>query len=248
MSEIFSRNEMLWGEETQKLLSQKHVAVFGLGGVGGFAVEALVRAGIGEISIIDFDKVSKSNINRQIIALHSTIGKSKAELFETRLKDINPDLKINTYNTFYTKSLNETIFRKNIDYVVDAIDTLKSKIELIDYCHNSNCKIITSVGAGNRLDPTELKIKDISEIKNTKCPFVKNIIRILDKKSINRGITCVISEEKPRKNIGVKNQESIRSEDGQLMEFTKISPGSVIFVPAVAGYYMAHHVIQSITR
>ena len=124
--EIFSRNSLYWGEENQNILKSKHVAVFGLGGVGGFCAESLARAGIGEMTIIDFDTVSASNINRQIVALHSTIGKRKTELFEERLKDINPNIKLNVINDFYT---NEDF--ENIDFAADAIDTMRSKISLL---------------------------------------------------------------------------------------------------------------------
>lgn len=246
MSEIFSRNELIWGSETQNLLAQKHVIIFGLGGVGGFAAEALTRAGVGELTIIDFDKVTLSNINRQIIALHSTVGKNKAKLFEERLKDINPNITINIFDTFYTKELTSEVFAKNADFVVDAIDTLKQKIDLLEYCHLNNIPIITSMGAGNRMDPTQLKIVDISEIKKIRCSFVKSIIRILDKKNIKTGIVAVISEETPHSLSNIKNQEKITTSIGKTVELTKISPGSVPFTPSVAGYYMAFYVTKKL--
>ncbi len=245
MSEIFTRNELIWGKEFQNSLAQKHIVVFGLGGVGGFAAEALARSGVGELSIIDFDKVNLSNINRQLVALHSTAGENKAQLFAQRIKDINPEIIINIYDTFYTDELNEEIFTKNVDFVIDAIDTLKSKIQLLEFCHLNKIKVITSMGAGNRIDPTQLRIKDISEIGKSKCTFVKNIIRILDKKDIKSGITAVISEEPPSSISSIKNQELITKKSGETIELTKISPGSVPFVPSVAGYYMAFYVINS---
>ncbi len=245
MSEIFARNELIWGKEFQLLLAQKHVTVFGLGGVGGYTAEALARSGVGELTLIDFDKVAISNINRQLIALHSTEGQNKARLFEERLREINPKIKINIFDSFYTEDMNEKIFSKNTHFVVDAIDTLKSKIQLLEYCHNNNLKVITSMGAGNRMDPTKLKIKDISEIGKIKCTFVKNIIRILDKKNIKEGIVAVISEEPPRSLSSIKNQEKITISSGETIELTKISPGSVPFVPSVAGYFMAFYVINS---
>ncbi|MDD3237088.1 MAG: tRNA threonylcarbamoyladenosine dehydratase [Candidatus Gastranaerophilales bacterium] len=241
MSDIFSRNKLIWGENNQKLLAQKHVAVFGLGGVGGYAAESLARAGVGKLSLIDFDAVSESNLNRQIIALHSTVGKSKTELFESRLKDINPDIKINSFNSFYTENINHCVFNDKIDFVIDAIDTLKSKIQLLEYCHSNNIKVISSMGAGNRLDPTKLKIKDLSELCDIKCPFIKNVKRILNKKNITTGIICVTSDEKPKKGSHIKSQENIKTENGTI-ELLKVSPGSVIFVPAVAGYYMGYYV------
>lgn len=135
---------MFWGEENQNLLSLKHVAVFGLGGVGGFCAEALVRAGIGSLTIIDFDNVSVSNINRQLVALQSTVGQNKAMLFEKRLKDINPNIKLNVIDDFYTGNLDLS----NIDFVADAIDTMRSKIELLEYCIKNNISVISSMEIG----------------------------------------------------------------------------------------------------
>ncbi len=245
MSEIFARNKLIWGEDFQKLLNEKHIAVFGLGGVGGFAAEALARSGIGELTLIDFDKVSLSNINRQLIALHSKVGESKALLFQERLKEINPNIKINLYDSFYTAESNETIFSKKIDFVIDAIDTLKSKVQLLEYCHTNRLQVITSLGAGNRIDPTKLKIMDISEMPKQRCSFIKNLIRILDKKNIHEGIIVVVSEEAPHSLSSVKNQETIITKSGDTIEFTKISPGSVPFVPSVAGYYMAYYAVNN---
>lgn len=246
MSEMFSRNEMLWGKDIQLLLSKKHVAVIGLGGVGGFAAEALARCGIGELTLVDFDVVSESNINRQIIALHSTIGEKKTELFKTRLKDINPDIKLNIIDDFYTEKINEQIFSKRIDYVADAIDTVKSKIQLLEYCYNKNIPVITSLGAANRVDPTELYITDIKNLKTTRCKFVSNVINILDKKSIKEGITAVVSNEKTYSKNTVKHTENITTKKGEQISLTKISPGSVSFVPAVAGYYLAYYIIDKV--
>ena len=246
VDDTFSRNELIWGCDNQKLLSEKHVAVIGLGGVGGYAVEALARAGIGEFTIVDFDIVSKSNINRQLIALNSTIGQKKTGLFTQRLKDINPLVKINDIDSFYTEDLNNIIFSKKIDYVIDAIDTVKSKIQLLEYCYNHKIPVITSLGAGNRLDPTKLCIKNIKDVQKNKCNFVTNIIKTLDKKNIRGGIDVIISEEIPKSKNNIKNIECIKTNNGEKIEFTKVSPGSVIFVPAVAGYYLAYQVINSI--
>ena len=169
MSEdIFCRNKIIWGDAFQRKLENIHVAIFGLGGVGGYAIDSLTRAGIGEFSIVDFDDVHYSNLNRQLIALNSTIGKKKTQLFKNRILDINKNAKVNVYDCFYTDDLNEKIFKnKKIDYVIDAIDTIKSKIELIKYCYQNNIKIITSFGAGNRLDASYLTVCDISKIEKT---------------------------------------------------------------------------------
>lgn len=246
MENIFSRNELIWGKKAQDTLKEKHIAVFGLGGVGGYALESLARSGIGYFTIVDFDKVSVTNINRQIIALHSTVGENKAKLFKERLLDINPDVKINVIENFYNTRLNDLIFAEKVDFVVDAIDTMRSKIELLTYCKNNDIPVVTSMGAGNRLDPTMLYLTDISKIKNKKDVFVKNILYQLAQNGIESGITAVVSREKPHVAEKIMNTEKIQTPDGEYFEFNKISPGSTPFVPAVAGYYMAFFVLKSI--
>ena len=236
MSELFSRNELLWGKDFQKSLSEKCVLVAGLGGVGGYALEALARSGVGKFKIIDFDTVEKSNINRQIIALNSTIGQSKTELFEKRLKDINPDIKIKTYNQFYTNELNEEIF-DGVDLVIDAIDTMRYKVELVESSTNFKIPIISAFGAGNRLDPAKLKIVDISEITKPNDAFSKNILYQLKKRGIEKGITVVMSEEVP-----IKPKEKIIGKLGD--GSNKIRVGSCVFVPAVMGYYMGYYAVD----
>ena len=234
MEEIFSRNELLWGEDFQKSLSQKCVLVAGLGGVGGYALEALARSGVGKFKIIDFDTVEESNINRQIIALNSTIGQQKTDLFEKRLKNINPDIKIKKYNCFYTKDLNNEVF-DGVDYVVDAIDTMRYKVDLIDSAVKFGVPVVSAFGAGNRIDPTKLRIADISEIEKPNDAFSKNILYQLKKRNITTGVTAVISEETPIKPI----EKTVGTlPDGS----TKIRVGSCVFVPAVMGYYMAYHI------
>lgn len=246
MENIFSRNELIWGKKAQDTLKEKHIAVFGLGGVGGYALESLARSGIGYFTIVDFDKVSVTNINRQIIALHSTVGENKAKLFKERLLDINPDVKINVIENFYNTRLNDLIFAEKVDFVVDAIDTMRSKIELLTYCKNNDIPVVTSMGAGNRLDPTMLYLTDISKIENKKDVFVKNILYQLAQNGVESGITAVVSREKPHVAEKIMNTEKIQTPDGEYFEFNKISPGSTPFVPAVAGYYMAFFVLKSI--
>ena len=238
MSEVFSRNEMLWGKDFQKSLSDKCVLVAGLGGVGGYALESLARSGVMNFIIVDFDTVEESNINRQIIALNSTVGISKTELFEKRLKDINPSICVKSYNCFYCKDLNEEIFNNNVDFVVDAIDTMRYKIDLVESAHIRNIPIISAFGAGNRLDPTKLKIVDISEIEKTYDAFSKNILYQLKKRNILSGVTAVISDESP-----IKPKEKIigKLDDGS----NKIRVGSCVFAPAVMGYYMGYQVIKT---
>lgn len=241
--EIFSRNELFWGKEVQKTLGEKHVAVFGLGGVGGFCAEALARAGIGELTIVDFDKVSESNINRQIVALHSTVGQSKAELFEKRLRDINPEINLNVVEDFYQEGLSE-----GIDFVADAIDTMRSKISLLETCFIKEIPVISSMGAGNRIDPTKLYISDISEIENKNAPFVSNIIYQLKKRGIEKGITVVASREKPFVKEKISVNEKIITKNGEEIEFTKITPASTPFVASCAGIYMAYYIVNNIIK
>ena len=244
----FSRNELIWGKEKQALLKNKVVFVFGLGGVGGFALEALARSGVENFTIVDFDEVSDSNINRQIIALNSTVGQKKAELFKQRLLDINPNIKVNSICDFYNESLKEKIFITKPDYVIDAIDTMRSKIDLLVYCKENNIPVITSMGAGNRLDPTKLYITDIKDIENKKCTFTKNVLYQLKKRGIDSGITAVCSKEAPNVLEKISVVENIETNNGEKIEFTKITPGSTPFVPAVAGYYMGYWVIKEFLK
>ena len=244
MNEIFSRNELYWGKTAQERLSLSHVAIFGLGGVGGYSAEMLARAGVGELTIVDFDNVSKTNINRQIIALNSTIGEKKTKLFENRLKDINPNIKLNIIDDFYT----ENNYNFSADFVIDAIDTMRSKISLLEYCVKSNIPVISSMGAGNRIDPTKLYISDLSEIKNKKAPFVSNVLYQLKKRGIETGITVVTSEETPTVQDKISEVENITTNAGEQIEFNKIIPSSTPFVASTAGIYMASYVVQRIIK
>ena len=235
---------MYWGENTQKELNNKHVAVFGLGGVGGYAADALVRAGVGEITLVDFDTVGTSNINRQLVALNSTVGQKKTELFEQRLKDINPDVKINVYNGFYDETVNDKLFVDKPDCVIDAIDTMRAKVSLLVYCKQNNIPVVSSVGAGNRVDPTQLRVADISQCGKSNCSFVKNLLYNLKKKNITEGIIAVFSDEKPKKPI---TKELGLIETGEAV-IKKYSPSSTPFVPPVAGYFLAFSVFQTIIK
>jgi len=241
--EIFSRNKLFWGKDGQQLLGTKHAAVFGLGGVGGFCAEALARAGIGELTIVDFDRVSESNINRQLVALHSTVGQSKTELFAQRLKDINPEIKLNVINDFYTEGVFE-----GIDYIADAIDTMRSKITLLETAYRNKIPVISSMGAGNRIDPSQLYISDISEIENKNAPFISSIIYQLKKRGIEKGITVVASREKPQAKEKITSLENITTRSGEKIEFKKITPASTPFVASCAGIFMAAHITQEFLK
>lgn len=243
---IFSRNELYWGEEVQKLLAAKHAAVFGLGGVGGYCAEMLARAGVGELTIVDFDKVSESNINRQIIALNSTVGLDKTALFEMRLKDINPNIKINIIKDFYTEKMNEKLQSADFDYVADAIDAMRSKISLLEFCYNNNFRVISSFGAGNRINPEDLYVCDISEVKDRNAPFVSNILYQLRKRNIIEGITVVTSREKSFSLEKVSTLEEVRTQGGEKIEFVKITPASTPFVASCSGIFMASYIIRKL--
>lgn len=241
MSEIFARNELYWGAEAQKVLASKHAAVFGLGGVGGYCAETLARAGIGKLTIIDFDTVSKSNINRQIAALHSTVNLKKTDVTAQRLKDINPDIELIIVNDFYT---NEDSIIDGVDFVADAIDTLRAKISLLESCYKKGIPVISSMGAGNRIAPENLYISDISEIENKNAPFISNCIYQLKKLGIEKGITVVASREKPYSKEKIQNKEIVIKNSGEKLEFTKITPASTPFVASCAGIFMASFIVR----
>lgn len=244
MDEIFARNVLYWGEDSQKKLFSSHVAVFGLGGVGGYCAEALARSGVGELTLIDYDIVSKTNINRQIIALNSTIGQTKTELFKQRLLDINPNIKLNLINDFYQNDFNF----ENIDYVADAIDTMRSKINLLVKCKDLKIPVISSMGAGNRIHPDKLYISDISEIHDKKAPFVSNIIYQLKKHNITSGIKVVTSDEKPFVQEKLSEVENITTKNGEEIQFNKIIPSSTPFVASCAGIFMASEIVCELIK
>lgn len=244
MDEIFSRNILYWGEDAQNKLLSSHVVVFGLGGVGGYCAEALARSGIAELTLVDFDTVSKSNINRQIVALNSTIGGEKTKLFETRLKDINPDIKLNLVTDFYTEDFDFT----GVNFVADAIDTMRSKINLLSRCYTEKIPVVSSMGAGNRIDPTKLYISDISEIRDKKAPFVSNILYQLKKRGIENGIAVVTSDEKPFVREKITVSEKITTQAGEQIEFNKITPASTPFVASCAGIFMASYIVEKIIK
>ncbi len=244
MDEFLSRNILFWGEDSQKKILSSHIAVFGLGGVGGFCAEALVRSGIGELTVVDFDRVSKSNINRQLIALNSTIGEYKTDLFKQRLLDINPELKLNVINDFY---IDDFKF-EGIDYVADAIDTMRSKVNLMRICYEKKVPLISSMGAGNRIDPTKLYISDISEIHDKKAPFVSNILYQLKKIGITSGISVVTSDEKPFSQQKISEVENVITSSGEQIQFNKIIPASTPFVASCAGIFMASKIVSDLIR
>lgn len=227
----FSRTELLLGKENMMKLYSSKVAVFGIGGVGSFAAEALARSGLGSIVLIDYDIIDISNLNRQIHANFNTIGLKKVEVMKERLLSINPNMDIKIFDECYTNENKNLLLTSDYDYVIDAIDMVSSKINLVENCNIMNIPVISCMGAGNKLDPTMFKIGDIYET-NT-CPLAKVMRRELRKKGIDK-LKVVWSMEKPIKsNFEV---EGIR----------KAVPGSVAFVPSVAGLILASEVIKDL--
>lgn len=234
MTEKFSRTQMLIGEAKLKKLSDCRVAVFGIGGVGGYVVEALIRAGVGAIDLIDNDTVSVSNINRQIIALNSTVGKLKTEVMRERILDINPEAKVNCINKFVlAENINEFDFSE-YDYIIDAIDTVSGKLAIIEKAYFLGKPVISSMGTGNKLDPTGFRITDIN--KTSVCPLARVMRYELKKRGVKK-LKVLFSQEEP-----IKPQEQETNEKG------KAIPGSISYVPSVAGLIIASEVINDLTK
>jgi tRNA A37 threonylcarbamoyladenosine dehydratase len=236
----FSRNELAIGKEGLEKLKQATVAVLGVGGVGSFAVEALARSGIGRLVLVDRDNVDITNINRQIHALLSTIGRPKVELMKERIADINPECEVIALQMFYTEETYEQFFSYDLDFVIDASDTIIYKVHLMKECLKRNIPIISSMGAANKMDPTRFRIVDISKTHTD--PIAKVIRAKLRKEGIRRGIPVVFSDEKPiviredvRKVVG-NDQSPIRK--------AQMPPSSNAFVPSVAGLIMASYVVR----
>ncbi len=229
----FSRTKALVGEEALKKLSNSHVLLFGVGGVGSFTAEALVRSGIGEITIVDYDIVDITNINRQLIALHSTIGLKKVDALRDRLLDINPELKIHAIDKKLDDKTLNSFFDVDYDYVIDAIDMVSSKLGLIKFCYNNGIKIISCMGTGNKLDPSKLVVTDI--FKTSNCPLAR-VIRSELRKANVKGLKVVYSEEKPKP---IKDYEN-KSDDKKRI----VSSSS--FVPSSAGLLIASEVVRNI--
>lgn len=236
MSEQFARTELLLGAEAMEKLHNSRVAVFGVGGVGGYVVEALVRSGVGTIDIIDNDEVALSNLNRQIVATHKTVGMSKVDVMEERIHDINPDCVVNKHKCFYLPETASEFDFSKYDYVVDAIDTVTGKINLVLQAKEAGTKIISSMGAGNKLDPTRFEVADI--YKTSVCPLAKVMRRELKKRDVKH-LKVVYSKEEaitPKGELSYEDNSSKRS-----------VPGSTAFVPSVVGLIIASEVVKDLT-
>ena len=225
MEDRYTRTEMLLGREGVDRLKGSAVIVFGVGGVGGYTVEALARAGVGHIAVVDSDTVSESNINRQIIATSATVGRKKVDVIEERIHEISPDIKVEKYDIFFENDTKCKIDFTKYDYIVDAIDSVSSKVLLIECANKAGVPVISSMGTGNKLDPTAFRVADISKTKV--CPLARAVRTRLRKIGINH-LKVVYSEEEPH----------VTAADGE-----RLPPASVSFVPGVAGLILAGQII-----
>ena len=237
----YSRTRFLLGEKAMEILQSSHVAVFGLGGVGGYVAEALARSGIGELTLVDHDTISPSNLNRQILATHATLGQDKVTVARERALSINPQIRIHSQKTFYLPETAHLFDFSRYDYVVDAIDTVTGKLMLIQQAKSAGVPIISSMGTGNKLDPTAFQIADISQ--TSVCPLARIIRKECKKRGIDR-LKVVYSTETPIQ-ISLPEDDPARAE---LPEGRNALPGSVCFVPATAGMILAGEVIKDLTE
>ena len=247
MTEEFSRTESLLGAEAMNLLQNARVAVFGVGGVGGYVVEALARSGVGAIDLIDSDTVSRSNINRQIIALHSTVGRYKVDVMRERILDINPHCRVQAHRCFFLPETRDQFDFSQYSYVVDAVDTVAAKIQLIVQAREAGVPVISSMGAGNKLNPAGFEIADI--YKTSVCPLakvmrkelrqrgIKNLKVVYSREEAMKPLVPIISGENTDDNASQKEENAVRR---------RSTPGSVAFVPSVAGLLLASEVIKDL--
>lgn len=234
MNNLFLRTEMLIGKDNLNKIINTKILVFGCGGVGSYVIEALVRSGISYIGIVDNDTISKTNINRQLIALNSNIGRLKVDVVKERILDINPNCNVIKYPLFYNSDTYDLINLCDYDYVIDAIDTITSKIYIAQFCYNHNIKFISSMGTGNRLDPTKFKIMNLNQ---TSYDPVAKVMRYELKKYNITNIKVLCSTEEPRKPL-------FNSDDSNKRQ----TPASISFVPSAAGLIIASYVINDIIK
>lgn len=245
----FSRTELLLGKENMENLSKARVAVFGIGGVGGYTVEALVRSGVGAIDLIDDDKVCLTNLNRQIIATRKTVGKYKVDVMKERILDINPDCKVEVHKCFYLPETKDEFDFSRYDYVVDAVDTVTAKVQLVMEAKEKQVPIISSMGAGNKLDPAAFEVADI--YKTSVCPLAKVMRRELKKRGVDH-LKVVYSREPamtPVDDMAISCREQCICPPGAVHKCTqrRAIPGSIAFVPSVVGLIIAGEVIKDLT-
>ena len=239
MGERFDRTQRLLGADAMEKLKNAHVAVFGIGGVGGHAVEAVVRSGVGTVTIVDSDEVAVSNINRQLIATTRTVGRKKVDVMKEHLLDINPEIQVNSHCCFFLPETKENFDFSKYDYVIDAVDTVTAKLALVEACKEAGVPIISSMGAGNKLDPTAFEVTDI--YKTSVCPLAKVMRKELKVRNIKH-LKVVYSKEIPLAPI---EDESFVSDEKRTRRAT---PGSVAFVPSVAGLILAGEVVKDLVK
>ncbi len=239
MSERFSRTELLLGKEAMARLNAARVIVFGIGGVGGYVVEALARSGVGALDLVDNDTVCLSNINRQIIATEKTIGRYKVDVAAERVAEINPNCKVNVFKTFYMPENADYFDFSRYDHVVDAIDTVTGKLTIIENAKRCGTPVISSMGAGNKLDPTAFEVADIYD--TSVCPLAKVMRRELKKRDID-ALKVVYSKEEPLKPFGVSDSLC----EGDNSSVRREIPGSIAFVPSVVGLIIAGEVVKEL--
>ncbi|MBP5432095.1 tRNA threonylcarbamoyladenosine dehydratase [Ruminococcus sp.] len=244
MSDRFSRTQLLFGEKAMKILANSRVAVFGVGGVGGYAVEALARSGVGALDLIDDDKVCITNINRQIIALGSTVGMYKVDAAAERIHNINPDCRVTCHKMFYMPDTSDKLDFSQYDYIIDAIDTVTGKIEIIMQAEKAGVPVISSMGAGNKLDPTAFEVADI--YKTSVCPLAKVMRYQLKRRGIKK-LKVVYSKEQPLVPQSIAAEDGSGETDMRTGTARRSTPGSTAFVPSVVGLIIAGEVIKDIT-
>ncbi len=239
MSERFDRTKRLLGADAMTKLHNAHVAVFGIGGVGGHAADALVRSGVGTITIVDSDNVAVSNINRQLIATDKSVGRKKVQVMKEHLLEINPEVQVEAVDCFFLPETQGQFDFSQYDYVIDAVDTVSAKIALVEACEKVHTSIISSMGAGNKLDPTAFEVADI--FKTSVCPLAKVMRRELKKREIKR-LKVVYSKEEPLEPI--ETEEFVSDEQRQ----RRATPGSIAFVPSVVGLILAGEVVKDLVK
>ena len=246
----FSRTQLLYGQDNMRRLAASRVAVFGIGGVGGYVVEALARSGVGALDLIDDDRVCITNLNRQILATRKTVGKYKVDAAEERIREINPECEVRTYKTFYLPETQDQFDFHDYDYVVDAIDTVSGKLAIIENAKKAGVPVISSMGAGNKVDPAALEVADIYE--TSVCPLARVMRRECRKRGID-SLKVVYSREtpiRPLEDMSISCRQHCVCPPGTVRKCTQRRdiPGSTAFVPSVAGLIIAAEVVKDLTR
>ncbi len=246
----FSRTQLLYGQDNMRRLAASRVAVFGIGGVGGYVVEALARSGVGALDLIDDDRVCITNLNRQILATRKTVGKYKVDAAEERIREINPECEVRTYKTFYLPETQDQFDFHDYDFVVDAIDTVSGKLAIIENAKKAGVPVISSMGAGNKVDPAALEVADIYE--TSVCPLARVMRRECRKRGID-SLKVVYSREtpiRPLEDMSISCRQHCVCPPGTVRKCTQRRdiPGSTAFVPSVAGLIIAAEVVKDLTR